>query len=241
MRILVVEDDVQLAEMLMEALTDRQYVVDIAQDGEEAWDCIKVLEYDLVVLDITLPKLDGVSFCQRLRSPMVGRSPSPTSRHSLSRNITIPVLMLTARDTLGDKITGLDAGADDYMVKPFEMPELMARVRALLRRNSATTSSSDFGWGSLRLNSSTYEVTYADQPLHLTPKEFALLELMVSSGRRVLSRAGIIERIWSLDDPPSEETVKSHIKSLRYKLKDAGAADDFIETVHGLGYRLKQF
>jgi DNA-binding response OmpR family regulator len=232
MRILVVEDDVQLAEMLMEALTDRQYVVDIAQDGEEAWDCIKVLEYDLVVLDVTLPKLDGVSFCQRLRSPTSGRS--------LSRNSIIPVLMLTARDTLGDKITGLDAGADDYMVKPFEMPELMARVRALLRRNSSATSFSDFGWGSLRLNSSTYEVTYADQPLHLTPKEFALLELMVSSGRRVLSRAGIIERIWSLDDPPSEETVKSHIKSLRYKLKDAGAADDFIETVHGLGYRLKQ-
>ncbi|MEH2062333.1 MAG: response regulator transcription factor [Nostoc sp.] len=232
MRILVVEDDVQLAEMLMEALTDRQYVVDIAQDGEEAWDCIKVLEYDLVVLDITLPKLDGVSFCQRLRSP--------TSRHTLSRNITIPVLMLTARDTLGDKITGLDAGADDYMVKPFEMPELMARVRALLRRNSAATSSSDFGWGNLRLNSSTYEATYSDKLLHLTPKEFALLELMVSSGRRVLSRAGIIERIWSLDDPPSEETVKSHIKSLRYKLKDVGAADDFIETVHGLGYRLKQ-
>ncbi|MEH2058221.1 MAG: response regulator transcription factor [Nostoc sp.] len=232
MRILVVEDDVQLAEMLMEALTDRQYVVDIAQDGEEAWDCIKVLEYDLVVLDITLPKLDGVSFCQRLRSPTSARSPS--------RNITIPVLMLTARDTLGDKITGLDAGADDYMVKPFEMPELMARVRALLRRNSAATSSSDFGWGNLRLNSSTYEATYSDKPLHLTPKEFALLELMVSSGRRVLSRAGIIERIWSLDDPPSEETVKSHIKSLRYKLKDVGAADDFIETVHGLGYRLKQ-
>jgi len=236
MRILVVEDDVQLAEMLMEALTDRQYVVDVAQDGEEAWDCIKVLEYDLLVLDITLPKLDGVSFCQRLRSPIS----SPTSGRSSSRNSTIPVLMLTARDTLGDKITGLDAGADDYMVKPFEMPELMARVRALLRRNSSAASFPNLGWGSLRLNSSTYEVTFADQPLHLTPKEFALLELMVSSGRRVLSRAGIIERIWSLDDPPSEETVKSHIKSLRYKLKDAGAADDFIETVHGLGYRLKQ-
>jgi DNA-binding response OmpR family regulator len=232
MRILVVEDDVQLAEMLMEALTDRQYVVDVAQDGEQAWDFIKVLEYDLVVLDITLPKLDGVSFCQRLRSPTVGRN--------LSYNSTLPVLMLTARDTLADKVTGLDAGADDYMVKPFEMPELMARVRALLRRNSAVAAFPDLGWGSLRLNSSTYEVTYVDQPLHLTPKEFALLELMVSSGRRVLSRSGIIERIWSLDDPPSEETVKSHIKSLRYKLKDVGAADDFIETVHGLGYRLKQ-
>ncbi|MBW4644290.1 MAG: response regulator transcription factor [Goleter apudmare HA4340-LM2] len=232
MRILVVEDDVQLAEMLMEALTDRQYMVDVAQDGEEAWDFIKALEYDLVVLDITLPKLDGISFCQRLRSPRTGRSPS--------HNSNLPVLMLTARDTLADKVIGLDAGADDYMVKPFEMPELMARVRAVLRRNSAAASFPDLGWGSLRLNPSTYEVTYADRLLHLTPKEFALLELMVSSGRRVLSRAGIIERIWSLDDPPSEETVKSHIKSLRHKLKDAGAADDFIETVHGLGYRLKQ-
>jgi DNA-binding response OmpR family regulator len=224
MRILVVEDDVQLAEMLMEALTDRQYVVDVAQDGEEAWDFVKGLEYDLVVLDITLPKLDGVSFCQRLRS----------------RHHSLPVLMLTARDTLADKVTGLDAGADDYMVKPFEMPELMARIRALLRRNQSATSFPDLSWGSLSLNSSTYEVNYAEHPLHLTPKEFALLELMVSSGRRVLSRTGIIERIWSLNDPPSEETVKSHIKSLRNKLREAGAPDDLIETVHGLGYRLKQ-
>lgn len=248
MRILVVEDDVHLAEMLIEALTDRQYTVDVAQDGEQAWDFIKGLEYDLIVLDITLPKLDGVSFCQRLRSLTVGRSPSlreaaptPTVGLGLSRNSGIPILMLTARDTLADKVTGLDAGADDYMVKPFEMPELMARVRALLRRNSASASFPDLSWGDLRLNPSTYEVTYDNQPLHLTPKEFALLELMVSSGRRVLSRAGIIERIWSLDDPPSEETVKSHIKSLRSKLKEAGAPDEFIETVHGLGYRLKQF
>ncbi|BAY30288.1 two component transcriptional regulator [Nostoc carneum NIES-2107] len=224
MRILVVEDDVQLAEMLVEALTDRQYVVDIAQDGEEAWDFIKGLEYDLVVLDITLPKLDGVSFCQRLRS----------------HHRSLPVLMLTARDTLADKVTGLDAGADDYMVKPFEMPELMARIRALLRRNQSATSFGGLSWGDLHLNSSTYEVTYAEYPLHLTPKEFALLELLVSSGRRVLSRTGIIERIWSLNDPPSEETVKSHIKSLRNKLREIGAPDDFIETVHGLGYRLKQ-
>ncbi len=224
MRILVVEDDVQLAEMLVEALTDLQYVVDVAENGEEAWDFVNGLEYDLVVLDITLPKLDGVSFCQRLRS----------------RNRTIPVLMLTARDTLADKVTGLDAGADDYMVKPFEMPELMARIRALLRRNQGATSFPDLSWGSLSLNSSTYEVIYAEYSLHLTPKEFALLELMVSSGRRVLSRTGIIERIWSLNEPPSEETVKSHIKSLRNKLREAGAPDDFIETVHGLGYRLKQ-
>lgn len=223
MRILVVEDDVQLADVLTEALSDRQYAVDVAKDGEAAWNWVNMMEYDLVVLDLTLPKLDGVSLCLRLREV----------------NPTLPVLMLTARDTVADKITGLDAGADDYMVKPFDLQELMARVRSLLRRGGSPTASG-LSWGKLRLNLSTYEVTYADQPLHLTPKEFALLELLVSNGRRVLSRSGIIERIWSLEDPPTEETVKSHIKGLRHKLKAVDAPEDFIETVHGLGYRLKQ-
>ncbi|MBO3458365.1 response regulator transcription factor [Aetokthonos hydrillicola Thurmond2011] len=223
MRILVVEDDTQLAEMLTEALTERHYVVNVAVDGEEAWNCVKVGVYDLVVLDITLPKLDGVSLCQKLRS----------------HNSALPILMLTARDTLADKIIGLDAGADDYMTKPFEMPELMARIRAMLRRGSVTASA-NLCWGGLHLNTSTYEVTYADKPLHLTPREYTLLELLVSNGRRVLTRGGIIERIWSLEDPPSEETVKSHIKGLRHKLREVGAPDDFIETVYGLGYRLKQ-
>lgn len=223
MRILVVEDDVQLAEILTEALTDRQYVVDVARDGKAAWDWVEALEYDLIVLDVTLPKLDGVSFCRRLRD----------------RNSSLPVLMLTARDTVADKITGLDAGADDYVVKPFDLQELMARIRALLRRGGEA-STLRLSWGSLRLNSSTYEVTYEERSLYLTPKEYALLELLVSSGRRVLSRSGIIERIWSLEDPPTEETVKSHIRSLRMKLRAVGAPEDLIETVHGLGYRLKQ-
>lgn len=223
MRILVVEDDIQLAEMLTEALTNRQYVVDTAENGEIAWDWVNTLEYDLIVLDLTLPKLDGVSFCQRLRQ----------------RNATLPILMLTARDTVADKIVGLDAGADDYVVKPFDLQELMARVRALLRRGSITTSPRLI-WGELSLDPSTYEASYADSPLNLTPKEFAILELMISSGRRVLSRSNIIERIWSLEDPPTEETVKTHIKSLRHKLKAIGAPDDLIQTVHGLGYRLKQ-
>lgn len=222
MRILVVEDDVQIADMLAEALTNRQYVVDVAQDGEEAWNYAQILEYDLVLLDITLPKLNGIRLCQRLRD----------------RHFSLPVLMLTARDTIDDKIIGLDAGADDYMVKPFDLRELMARIRALLRRGS-TDSTPTLSWGSLHLDPCTYEVVFDEQPLHLTPKEYALLELLVSSGRRVLSRPGIIERIWSLEDPPTEETVKSHVKTLRQKLREAGAAEDFIETVHGLGYRLK--
>lgn len=223
MRILVVEDDVQLAEMLTEALTDRQYVVDVAEDGGTAWDWVNTLEYDLIVLDLTLPKLDGISFCQRLRQ----------------RNTALPILMLTARDTVADKIIGLDAGADDYVVKPFDLQELMARVRALLRRGSVATALG-LTWGNLRLDPSTFEATYDDTPLRLTPKEFAILELMISSGRRVLSRSNIIERIWSLDDPPTEETVKTHIKALRHKLKATGAPEDLIQTVHGLGYRLKQ-
>lgn len=223
MRILVVEDDVQIADMLTEALTNRQYVVDVVQDGEAALDYVETLDYDLILLDITLPKLNGIKFCQQLRDS----------------NFTLPILMLTARDTIADKIIGLDAGADDYMVKPFDLGELMARVRALIRRGSSQTGTT-FSWGSLSINSSTYEVTYEDQLLSLTPKEYAILELLVSSGRRVLSRPGIIERVWSLEDPPHEETVKSHIKSLRQKLREASAPDDFIETVHGLGYRLKQ-
>jgi DNA-binding response OmpR family regulator len=222
-RILVVEDDLRLAAMLKEALIGKQYVVDVAQDGELAWDWVQVVDFDLIVLDVTLPKLDGIGFAQRLRS----------------HHYSLPVLMLTARDTLLDKIAGLDAGADDYLVKPFEMPELMARVRALLRRG-CQPDSPGLSWGSLTLNSSTYEVSYDDTPVSLTPKEYALLELLVTNGRRIMSRSGIIDRIWSLEAAPSADTIKSHIRGLRQKLRDAGAPDDLIETVHGLGYRLKQ-
>jgi DNA-binding response OmpR family regulator len=230
MRILVVEDDTQLSEVLTEALTRRQYLVDIAKDGEIAWDLVESIKYDLVVLDVTLPKLDGIKFCQRLRA-------SSTSNPAYF-NSTAPILMLTARDTVADKITGLDAGADDYVAKPFDLDELMARIRALLRRGSTTTVLS-LCWGSLRLNPNTYEATYNDLALTLTPKEYAILELLVANGRRVLSRSSIIEQVWPIGDAPVEETVRSHIKSLRQKLRTLGAKEDFIETLHGLGYRLK--
>lgn len=223
MRILVVEDDSQLADVLTEALTDHQYVVDLAKDGEDAWSWIESTAYDLMVLDVTLPKLNGISLCKRLRD----------------RQYIQPVLMLTARDTIADKIVGLDAGADDYMVKPFDLQEFLARVRALLRRGSISVPTG-LTVGNLHLDSSTFDVRYGNSPLQLTPKEYALLELLVLSGRRVLSRSGIIDRIWPTEKSPTEETVKSHIKSLRHKLKTAGAPDDFIENVHGVGYRLKQ-
>jgi DNA-binding response OmpR family regulator len=230
MRILLVEDDIQLADVLNEMLVVRQYVVDLAKDGMGAWNWVELIKYDLIVLDVTLPKLDGIRFCQRLRH-LEGNSRAYP-------NATVPVLMLTARDTVADKIVGLDAGADDYVTKPFDLDELMARIRALLRRGSSTTHL-NLCWGSLHLNPSIHEATYDSQLLSLTPKEYALLELLVSSGKRVLSRSGIIEQLWSLDNSPTEETVTSHIRGLRSKLKALGAPEDFIETVHGLGYRLK--
>jgi len=223
MRILLVEDDTKLGEAISDALSDQRYVVDIARDGETGWEQVTTLPYDLVLLDLTLPKLDGISLCQRMRT----------------QGYYLPLLMLTARDTSADKITGLDAGADDYVVKPFDLPELMARIRALLRRGSGTTGTL-LQWENLRLNPSTFEAMYSDRPLRLTPKEFSILELLLNNGRRVLSRAFIVERIWSFAEQPEEESVKAHIKSLRQKLKMAGAPEDLIETVHGMGYRLKQ-
>ncbi|MBD0268550.1 MAG: response regulator transcription factor [Cyanobacteria bacterium Co-bin8] len=234
MRILIVEDDVQLSEVLTEALTRRQYVVDVARDGRVAWDLIDAIRYDLIVLDVTLPKLNGIQLCQQLRAAEIS-GPKHDPKHDQG---AVPVLMLTARDTVADKILGLDAGADDYVTKPFDLEELMARVRALLRRGSANSALS-LSWGQLQLNPSTHEASYADCPLTLTPKEYALLELLVASGRRILSRSGIIEKLWPVGDTPAEETVTSHMRGLRHKLKALGAADDFIETVHGLGYRLK--
>jgi DNA-binding response OmpR family regulator len=223
MRILLVEDDVGLSASLADALTDERYVVQIARDGEMGWQQIKTLAYDLVLLDVALPKLDGISLCQRMRA----------------RGVQIPLLMLTARDTSSDKIMGLNAGADDYVVKPFDLGELLARVRALLRRGLITAMPL-LEWGDLQVDPQTYEVTFGGREVRLTPKEFALLELLIRHGRRVLSKPFIIEHLWSLEDPPEEEAVKAHIKSLRSKLKAVGCPEDYIETVHGLGYRLKQ-
>jgi DNA-binding response OmpR family regulator len=223
MRFLLIEDDAALAEVLAEVLTDQRYEVDVARDGEIGWNLATVFPYDLILLDLTLPKLDGLTLCRQLRY----------------RGICLPIVMLTARDTSTDKITGLDAGADDYVVKPFDLQELLARIRASLRRgNSAATPV--LKWGNLCLDPSTYEVVYGKFPLCLTPKEFALLELLLRNGRRVLTRSLLIERIWSWEDAPGEETVKAHIKGLRQKLRSVGAPSDWIETVHGVGYRLKQ-
>jgi DNA-binding response OmpR family regulator len=222
MRILLVEDDLLLAETLAEALTDQRYVVDIVADGEAGWQQAKLLDYDLLLLDLMLPELDGIGLCHRLRS----------------HGYKMPILMLTACDTIDDEINGLDVGADDYVVKPVDLQKLFARIRALLRRGSSTAPI--LTWGELSLDPSTYEVSYQGIPIHLTPKEYSLLELLLRNGRRVLSRSVMLEHVWSLESPPEEHTVKVHIRGVRQKLKAVGADEDSIETVHGIGYRLKK-
>ncbi|HAA26879.1 MAG TPA: DNA-binding response regulator [Cyanobacteria bacterium UBA8553] len=223
MRILLVEDDERLSDVIAEDLTDHHYVIEVASDGQFGWELADTYTYDLILLDVMLPKIDGITLCQRLRS----------------QGCCIPILMLTARDTINDKVIGLDAGADDYLVKPFDLQELSARVRALLRRGSSTLPPV-LEWENLTLNPSTCEVFYKERLLPLSPKEYSLLEFFLRNRRRVFSRAQILEHLWSFERLPEEATVKAHIRSLRHKLESVGAPGDLIETVYGLGYRLKQ-
>ncbi len=220
MKILLVEDDSILAENLAEAIAAQLYVIDVVGDGEAAWDYVQSFNYDLILLDVNLPKCNGINLCRKLRQ----------------NGFDKPILMLTARDTSEDKVIGLDAGADDYVIKPFDLPELLARIRALLRRGSSR--SPILKWGELCLDPHTYQVTYAEQPLSLTPKEYSILELLMRNGKRVLSRRFILEQVWAFEDMPSEDTVKAHINSLRSKLKAAKAPQNLINTVRGIGYSL---
>lgn len=183
---------------------------------------IQAFPYDLAILDLMLPKLNGLELCKKLRQS----------------GYTLPILMLTARDTSLDKVAGLDVGADDYVVKPFDLKELLARIRALLRRGGAIAPPI-LERGALHLDPATCQVTYEDSRLAVTPKEYSLLEFFLRHPGRVFSPDAILNHLWSSDDPPGKETIKVHLRGLRQKLKAAGAADDLIETVYGLGYRLK--
>jgi len=221
-KILLVEDDVHAIEVLMKALTAQHYLVDLATNGQAGWELAEAFAYDLILLGVMLPKIDGIGFCKWLRA---------------KRDRT-PIILLIDQDTISSKVTGLDAGADDYVVKPLDLHELLAKIRALLRRGSST-SSPLLEWGSLRLDPSSCKVTYDRKLLHFTAKEYALLELFLRNTHRIFSQSALLDHLWSFDEPPSENTVRAHIKSLRQKLKKAGAQADLIETIYGLGYRLK--
>lgn len=222
MKILVVEDDEFIIQALTAVLNSQNYVVEVATDGEAGWNLIETFNYDLIILDVMLPKLDGISLCRRLRA----------------NDWQMPILLLTGCDRSHDKAVGLDAGADDYVVKPFDTEELVARVRALLRRGNII-SKPVLEWGKLRLDPSSCQVTYNTKILALTPKEYALLELFLRNNRQVFSCGMILDHLWSYEDAPGEEAVRTHIKGLRQKLKAAGASGNLIETVHGIGYRLQ--
>lgn len=221
MRILVVEDDPAIAFLIETILETYKYTVDLASDGQVGLDLSDAYEYDAILLDVTLPKKDGVSVCREIRA----------------RGNSVPILLLTALDSPADRTKGLDAGADDYLGKPFDRNELLARIRALLRR-AHTTTVPILTWGSLQLDPASTSVTFDERLVPLTPKEYALLELFLRNSKRVFSCNAILDRLWS-EDSPSEDTIRTHIKGLRHKLKAAGAAADFIETVYGIGYRLK--
>jgi DNA-binding response OmpR family regulator len=222
MRILLIDDDEQLMEILAQKLIEQHYAVDIANTGEMGWEFIALFNFDLVVLDWMLPDVDGVQVCKQIRA----------------KGYTMPIMLLTARDRYTDKVVGLDAGADDYVVKPFNFKELTARIRALLRRE-INASSPILQWQDLSLDPKTYEVKYQNQLLPLTPKEYALMELFMRHPKQVFSPSAIIDNLWAGEDPPGEEAVRTHIKGLRQKLKTAGMPKDTIKTVYGIGYRLK--
>lgn len=220
MKILLVEDDEVLVASLAANLTSQNYTVETVSDGRQGWDYAQAAKYDIVVLDINLPGLDGISLCQKLRQ----------AHHEGA------ILLLTAEDDSRYMVAGLDAGADDYVVKPCSTEELSARIRALLRR-PREIASPILQWGLLQLDPSTRQVHFAHQQVSLSPKEYGLLELFLRNPQRVFSSSVLLERLWGFDEMPGEETIRTHIKRLRRKLKQAGVTG-VIENIYGMGYRL---
>jgi DNA-binding response OmpR family regulator len=221
MKILLVEDDINLAKILTNFLEKHDYLIDIAADGELAWEMLDLLDYDLILLDVMLPKLDGIKLCRRLRE----------------HDRAIPVMLITARDSVVDKSMGLDSGADDYLVKPFDLQELLSRVRALFRR-FADRPLATLALGDVRLETDKRALCRNGRIVPLTRKEYLLLELLFRHPRRIFSRSDIVDRLWSIDNTPTEDTVKSHIRRIRHKLAEIGATD-LIETLYGHGYRIE--
>jgi heavy metal response regulator len=220
MRILVVEDEDAIAHFLNQGLTEAGYAVDRASDGAEALHWVAIAEYDLILLDLMLSDSDGLAICADIRR----------------RGINAPVLMLTARDTVDDRVQGLDSGADDYLVKPFAFAELLARIRALLRREpvfkSAVLQVAD-----LEMDTVSRSVRRAGQPIALTSKEYSLLEYLLRHSNQTLTRNAIAEHVWNYDFDNLTNLIDVHIFSLRRKLDDAHHVK-LLHTVRGVGYRL---
>ena len=219
-RVLIVEDDVDIADVLRRSLRNEGYEVKTSADGIEALDIAAGFVPDLVVLDLGLPGMDGVEVCRRLRS-----------------DGDVPILMLTARAETEDRVTGLDSGADDYLVKPFERQELLARIRALLRRRPPRGSAS-LEVGDLTLNPDTREVRRGEREVELTNREFELLEFLMRNERLVVSRERLLDEVWGYDPMAATNTIDVFISNLRRKLEEGGESR-LLHTKRGAGYVLK--
>jgi two-component system response regulator MprA len=224
MRVLVVEDDAAVRDAVRRALQLEGYDVDLAGDGAEALALLggNGSQPDAVVLDVLMPRVDGLEVCRRLRA---------------AGNV-VPVLMLTARDEISDRVAGLDAGADDYLVKPFALEELLARLRALLRR-VASTPAETLSFADVELDPGTREVRRGGEPIELTRTEFSLLELFLLNPRQVLTRSIIFERVWGYDFGPGSNSLDVYIGYLRRKLEQYGGPR-LVQTVRGVGYALRE-
>lgn len=222
MRILLVEDDMDLAQFIRKGLKEEQYAVDFAADGQEGLELALRNPYDLLILDIMLPKLDGLTLCRRLRA----------------EGNRAPVVLLTARNTVQDKVSGLDTGADDYLTKPFAFAELLARVRALLRRGGPQQPTR-LKAADLELDPASRKAWRAGKDIALTNKEYALLEFLLRNKNRVLTRTAIIEHVWDISYDPMTNIVDAHIRALRAKV-DREFSPPLIATVRGAGYMLEE-
>jgi two-component system OmpR family response regulator len=220
MRILLVEDDVMLADAVARALTQSAHTVDTARSGLEADNALVATQYDLVVLDVGLPQIDGFEVLRRMRQ----------------RRCNVPVLMLTVRDSLEDRVAGLDLGADDYLAKPFHLSELEARVRALLRRPHAA-GSAELVHGGLRLDTAGRRLHYGDQPIDLTVREIALVELLLMKEGRVVTKQQIADHLYGWEDGATNNAVEVAVYRLRRKLEPCGVE---IRTVRGMGYIIEK-
>lgn len=221
MRILVVEDEAKLAALLQRGLTEEGHGVDVAGRGEDALAWVDAAPYDAIILDIVLPDIDGLTICRRLRR----------------QGVHTPILLLTARDSVANRVEGLDAGADDYLVKPFAFAELTARLRALARR-PADTHEPILRARAVRLDPASRRVWHGEEEISLANKEFRILEYLMRNPGRVMTRAMIAEHIWDYDFPGFSNVIDVHLRSLRRKLNDP-YPDGMIETVRGVGYRLR--
>lgn len=221
MRLLIVEDELDIAHALLRGLQREGYAVDLAADGEQGWQLAEVNEYDLLILDLNLPVLDGLEVCRRLRA----------ERPSLL------ILMLTARSQPDERVQGLDYGADDYMVKPFHFAELTARVRALLRRDMRMRSPL-LQFADLKLDPTARVIWQQNRRLNLTGKEYGILEYLIRHQGEVISQETLLEHVWDMQANPLTNTVRVHINSLRRKLEDTAETPRYIETIINQGYRL---